>query len=138
MDEVTKVDPKNLEIWLARFESFRPKDVYGTLATFDVVIDGLLEIKGFKLRKSPDRGLLLSTARLEKTGGFSVELRKWLGKKIRRLAIERLRAIAEHDLAILEGINTRVEELDEDADLPPHILGLDVASLPAQLMMAVR
>lgn len=50
-DEVAKVDPKNLEIRLARFETFRPKDGYGTIAMFDVVVVDIIEIRNFKLRR---------------------------------------------------------------------------------------
>lgn len=134
-DEVAKVDPKNLEIRLARFETFRPKDGYGTIAMFDVVVVDIIEIRNFKLRRVPDRRFVLSTARLERNGGFSVELRNWLNRKIRKMAMERLREIARNDLAFLE------EEADVDdteTDVPPHVPGLDVASLPAQLLRAVR
>jgi hypothetical protein len=132
-DEAAKIDPKNLEIRLTRFETFRPKEGYGTIATFDVVIVDLIEIKNFKIRKVPDRRFILSTARLERNGGFSVELRNWLNRKIRKMAMERLRDIARNDLAFLEEA-----DVDEVEDLPPYVPGLDVAALPAQLMRAVR
>lgn len=133
-DEVAKVDPKNLEIRLARFETFRPKDGYGTIAMFDVVVVDIIEIRNFKLRRVPDRRFVLSTARLERNGGFSVELRNWLNRKIRKMAMERLREIARNDLAFLEEADVD----DTETDVPPHVPGLDVASLPAQLLRAVR
>jgi hypothetical protein len=131
MSDETAVDPKNLEIRFARFETFRPKDGFGTIATFDVVIVDLIEIKNFKIRKVPDRRFILSTARLERNGGFSVELRNWLNRKIRQMAMERLREIARSDLAMLDGVDTK-----EEAE--PYVPGIDVAALPAQLMRAPR
>jgi hypothetical protein len=131
MSDETAVDPKHLEIRCARFKTFRPKDGFGTIATFDVVIVDLIEIKNFKIRKVPDRRFILSTARLERNGGFSVELRNWLNRKIRQMAMERLREIARSDLAMLDGVDTK-----EEAE--PYVPGIDVAALPAQLMRAPR
>lgn len=133
-EEAAKVDPKNLEIRLVRFETFRPKEGYGTIATFDVVIVDLIEIKNFKIRKIPDRRFVLSTARLERNGGFSVELRNWLNRKLRQMAMERLREIARNDLAFLDEADTNEAE---DVS-PPYVPGLDVAALPAQLLRAIR
>lgn len=131
-EEAAKVEPKNLEIRLVRFETFRPKDGFGTIATFDVVIVDLVEIKNFKIRKVPNRRFILSTARLERNGGFSVELRNWLNRKIRQMAMERLREIARNDLAFLEEGNA--DEAEDVTQVP----GLDVAALPEQLLGAVR
>lgn len=132
-DETAKVDPRDVEIWLTRFETFHPKDGHGSIAKFSVVIADLVEIKNFKLRKLNDGRMVLSTARLERDGGFSVELRKWLNRKIRQMAIDRLREIARSDLAALDGLDVRAE-----TDPPPYVPGVDVSALPAQLMMAAR
>lgn len=123
---------KNLEIWLSRFETFRPKDGHGTIAAFDVVIAHVLEIKKMKLRKLTDGRVTLTSPRLERQGGFPVELRRWIAQKIRLMAIEKLREIAQSDLALLGG-----SELGED-DLPPPVPGLDAAALPARLLREVR
>lgn len=124
---------KNLEIWLARFETFRPKDGHGTIATFDVVVAHVLEIKKMKLRKLTDGRVTLTSPRLERQGGFPVELRRWIAQKIRLMAIEKLRDLAQSDLALLGG-----SELGEEDDVPPHVPGLGAAALPAQLMREVR
>lgn len=50
------------------------------------------------------------------------------------MAMERLREIARNDLAFLEEADVD----DTETDVPPHVPGLDVASLPAQLLRAVR
>jgi hypothetical protein len=123
---------QTLELYLLRFETFRPKEGHGTLGKFDVSIPGILEIRNFKLRKTAEGKLRLVTARLERDGGFSVEIRKWLGKKILQMAIEKLREIARNDLAVLDA-DVKAEDVT-----PSYVPGLDVAALPAQLMRAVR
>ncbi len=108
--EETRVQPDSAEIdrrqvrrqlHLVHFETFQPVDGYGTLAKFDVSTAGLLTVKGVKLRKKANGPLRLVTARLERDGGFSVELRKWLREFIFEKALTRLRGKLESDLASL-------------------------------------
>jgi hypothetical protein len=142
-EEMTMDDPQTDDIFnrdilkrALRFiylKALQPVGVTGTIATFEVSIPGLLKIKGCSLRRRTGEPIRLVSGRLDGDNGFAVELRGWLRDAIFEGAIAALREKLQKDLVALEKDGERGE-----ADVLPHVPGLDVAALPAQLMRAVR
>jgi hypothetical protein len=113
-----------------QLKTFQPVGGAGTIADFEVTIPGLLKLRDCKLRRRAGDPIRLTTGRLD-SGGFAVELRSWLRDAILAGAIAAVREKYQKELDALEAV-------DEEADVPPHVPGLDVSALPAQLMRAVR
>jgi hypothetical protein len=115
-------------------KALQPAGATGTIATFDVAIPGLLKIKRCSLKRRTGEPIRLVTARLEQDGGFSVELRGWLRDAVLSGAVAAVRSKLEGELSALDMDAAKAE------DVPPssYVPGIDVAALPAQLMLAVR
>lgn len=117
-----------------RFEhlkTFQPAGGVGVIATFEVSLPGLMKIKWCALHRNAGEGTRLVVGRSDRAGGFVVELRPWLRGAIYDEAIKAVRERVKKDLAVLETVDVDVED-----DVPPHVPGIDVAALPAQLMRA--
>lgn len=142
MDNTMTDDPQQDDIFnranltrALRFEHLKthqPAGGVGMVATFSVTIPGLLKIRWCSLQRNASGDTKLVVGRADRAGGFAVELRGWLRGAIYKEAVRAVRERVKKDLAVLETVDVDVE------DVPPHVPGLDVASLPAQLLRAVR
>jgi hypothetical protein len=137
MEDVQEDDIFNREnlqraLRFVNLKAFHPVGGCGTIATFEVTLPGLLKIRDCKLRRRAGEPLRLTTGRLDHDGGFAVELRSWLRDAILAGGVAALREKYQKELAALEAVD------EAETDALPHVPGIDVAALPAQLMRAVR
>jgi hypothetical protein len=132
-DDIFNRDNLKRALRFIYLKALQPVGATGTIATFEVSIPGLLKIKGCSLRRRTGEPIRLVSGRLDGGDGFAVDLRGWLRDAIFEGAIAALREKLANDLAALEKVDVKAEDVT-----PSYVPGLDVAALPAQLMRAVR
>lgn len=107
---MTEETTPNITVRLMNFASLAPRIGYGKLASFDASINGIITVRGLHYHRSEAGEYKLQTPRLEKLEAFSVEMPKWMRRKICRAARKVLFALGE----LPE--NETADETDEAAE----------------------
>lgn len=87
---------REVEYRLMNFQTFSPKQGWGKLAEFDVLFGEYITVRKLIFHVAEDGFYKIITPRIAKVDAFTVEMPRWLCRRIASSAADALRAIGHN------------------------------------------